>query len=340
MNDVSTVEQPATVSEDLAAAWQDFESGEADELGDVIESEIDHSGESGEGDPAEPAEGIADAGEERSADAIEALQAPENWSQEDRDTFTALAELEDKGLSAQQFLLNRHKAMEGDYTRKMQELAPLKQYQAIDQIFAPYADQLKETNQTPASVITHWASIDKSLSDNPVETLHWLASQYGVNLAEAAEQTPNPQVMELSQQVNQLKQQIGEKERLQQEESYNAYYNKIEEFSQEKTEAGELAHPYFEEVHADMAKLAQIDRAEGKEPELSDLYERAVYMNPSVREKHLSAQREAAEAKRLEDARQKAAKAKKASRTVGGTPSGDSPSADMSLREELEQAFG
>lgn len=340
MNDVSTVEQSATVSEDLAAAWQEFESleSENDELGDVIEGELDHSGESGEGDPAEPAEDHTDAGDEPAA--IEALQAPENWSQEDRDIFAALAELDDKGKAAQEFLLNRHKAMEGDYTRKMQELSPLKQYQSIDRLFEPYQQVLEQAGQTPADVIANWVGVHENLTKNPIETLHWLAEQYGVNLTEAAQQTPNPQVMELSQQVNQLRHQIGERERLQQETKYNTYYTQIEEFSQKKTEAGELAHPYFEEVQSDMAKLAKLDQAEGKEPELSDLYERAVYMNPSVREKHLSAQREAAEAKRLEDARQKAAKAKKASRTVEGTPSGDSPTADMSLREELEQAFG
>lgn len=340
MNDVSTVEQSATVSEDLAAAWADFESieGENDDgVIDVIEESPADEGGGEAGSDVEAATPAEDAGTEP---AIETLQAPENWSQQDRDTFAALAELEEKGISAQEFLLNRHKAMEGDYTRKMQELAPLKQYQSIDSLFEPYQQVLEQAGQTPADIIANWVGVHENLTQNPIETLHWLAEQYGVNLTEAAQQAPNPQVMELSQQVSQLRQQISEKERLQNETKYNTYYTQIEEFSQKKTEAGDLAHPYFEEVQSDMAKLAKLDQAEGKEPELSDLYERAVYMNPSVREKHLSAQREAAEAKRLEDARQKAAKAKKASRTVDGTPSGDSPTADMSLREELEQAFG
>jgi hypothetical protein len=61
---------------------------------------------------------------------------------------------------------------------------------------------------------------------------------------------------------------------------------------------------------------------------LDQLYETAVYANPATREKVLTAQRQQEEAKRVEEAKAKAASARKAGSSVTGAPgSGQAPQA-------------
>ena len=109
----------------------------------------------------------------------------------------------------------------------------------------------------------------------------------------------------------------------------------IRRFTEAKTEAGAPAHPYFAEVEADMTRLAQTDRAAGLAPTLADLYERAIWSNPTVRAKMLAAQQHAA-ARQTERARkEQIRKAKRASATVTGQGSGDAEQ-PRTLRDEIE----
>lgn len=340
MSESTAIEQPATVSEDLAAAFAEHEVDPAPPI-DAPEPPADDP-ESLEVDPVP-------APEDDPAPAPTILEAPSNWSQEHRDVFAALAELEDKGLAAQQFLIDRHKEMEGEATRKFQEAADLRKeteslsaLAPVAELLAPFQQVLAQSGQTPESLIQHYISVDQQLSNNPAQAIAQLASQYGVDLAtlQATENVQtDPNVARLEQQLNGLQQQIQQTQEAEAQQRQTEILNEIDAFSQQKTEAGELAHPHFEEVYEDMTLLAQVQKSQGKNPSLSDLYETACRMNTAVNEKIQAAQREAAEKDRLEAARQKAAKAKQASKTVDGTPSGASPSESLSLRDQLAQQF-
>jgi phage shock protein A len=124
-----------------------------------------------------------------------------------------------------------------------------------------------------------------------------------------------------------------------------AVMNRIEEFKSANDGKGNLLNPHFDEVEADMTALAQAAiAAKQPVPPLKELYERAVWSNPSTREKLRTAETQAAEKKRQDEARAKAAAARKASSSVTGAPgSGQaaptSRGSDRPLREELEDAY-
>jgi len=84
--------------------------------------------------------------------------------------------------------------------------------------------------------------------------------------------------------------------------------------------------------------LAQAERLAGREPVLSDLYDKAVWANPSIRAKIQSDQQKASEKKAIEAARAKAAKAKKAAQSVSGTSTNAQP-VELGLREMLEKSL-
>ena len=271
---------------------------------------------------------------------IEEALAPDNWSDNDKTTFKALSELGDQGKTAQEFLLSRHKAMEGDYTQKSQQnAAVLKEYEPIQALFEPHRAQLAASGQTPASVIQRWSQINQGLTNNPQGTIQWLAKQYNVDFDGVEHVEENPEISGLRQELDALRGSITQREQADQQTRLTSVQSQMQEFSELKTDSGELAHPYFADVMEDLVVLAAAERQAGREPDLTAMYDKAVWMNPSTRDKVITSQREAEEKQRLEDARQKAAKAKQAGSDVTGTPDGASPTEDLDLREQLAQAF-
>ena len=93
-----------------------------------------------------------------------------------------------------------------------------------------------------------------------------------------------------------------------------------------------------------MSHLALAAKQAGQPlPPLKELYESAVWANPSTREKLRTADTQQAEQKRKDEARAKAAAAKKASSSVTGAPgpgqaTNQGRQSDKSLREQLEEA--
>jgi hypothetical protein len=119
--------------------------------------------------------------------------------------------------------------------------------------------------------------------------------------------------------------------------------DQIEKFKSASDDKGNLLHPHFEEVEADMTALAQAALARKQTiPPLDQLYESAVWSNPLTREKVRTAETQAAEKKRADEARAKAAAAKKASASVTGAPGAiQTPGrrgSELSLREQLLEA--
>lgn len=328
-------EQPAqemSLSDEIGAAFDELSAEPVEEVAEEVASEV--SSDSAE----EPAIEVEET----------ALSAPDNWSAEDKATFNALSEAGEQGKAAQEFLLTRHKSMEGDYTRKSQENAEaMRGYEPLQKAFEPYQAALAAQGMTPADKVGQWAQIEQNLNQNPTQTLQWLAQQHGVDLNTMEVEQPNVELTGLRGELQELRNSIAQRDQAEQQREQaeqqirlNTVESQIQEFSELKTEAGELAHPYFEEVMDEIVALARTERQAGREPELSALYDKAVWMNPTVRDKVLTSQREQEEKKRAEVARQKAAKAQHAASSISGTPDGASPVGDLSLREQISEAYG
>jgi hypothetical protein len=313
------------------------------------------------------------------AQATDVKEAPVHWSQADKDKFKA------QPPEAQAFILDRVKAMEGDYTRKTQEIAGFKkEYGPVDEMFAPHRDAMRQKGFTPKSLIEAWANVEKQLASGPdqaVQVVRGLVQGYGIpteKIAAAlgitsqpaparAAQEPtaveNGQAVqlppEIANELKTLREQVGQfgqkfqtieqRDRAfqmsQQQAEEAAVQKHVDDFRSSKDEKGSLLYPHFDDVEGLMTSLANAALASKQPvPPLKELYETAVYANPATREKVLTAQRQQEEAKRVGEAKAKAASARRAGSSVQGAPgSGQAPPSgksgtELSLREALEAA--
>ncbi|MDE2470415.1 MAG: hypothetical protein KGL35_17135, partial [Bradyrhizobium sp.] len=296
--------------------------------------------------------------------------APANWSASDKAMFKL------QSPDAQDFLLRRHKAMEADYTKKVEAVADLrKEFEPIQQMFAPHLDILKQKGMTPQAVIKAWANVETALANGRgVDVIAGIVQSYGVDKAKlanalgftsshaaqpatdaatapadtahlaAAGTQPIQLPPELQRELADLRAAIEAQKTERTTAQMQALRDReakvesdITTFKSAVNDKGELLHPYFEEVEPAMVALASSYVASKQPlPPLPELYETAVWANPSTRAAVLAAQKAAEQTRANEEARAKAASARKAASSVTGAPgSGQATRAirgDMSLR--------
>lgn len=341
MTDESTaIEQPAdSIEDEIKAAFNDLsaEDTEADEVDtpevETEEQEGDETEVLGEETEEEP----EIAAEEETEEEVAGLEAPDHWPAERKELFKKQPQ------EVQEFLMERHNEMEADYTRKTQELAEVRnELGPYWEKFAAQRGNLQRQGVTTSQYLENLTNADLMMNRDPVAGIQQIAQMYGVDLTnpqitEAQNIDPNTQA--LKQELDELKSFITNKETETYNSTIESLQTKISSFADEKTEAGDVAHPYFDDVLNDMITLAKAEQAQGKTPEVEELYEQAVWANPATREKQLAADKAAQAAKEVERARAKAAKAKKASTSVTGSPDVSGAAVEMSLEEELRAAY-
>lgn len=288
-------------------------------------------------------------------------EAPKNWSDLDKNTFSKL----DK--DGQEFLLRRHKEMEADYTKKTQEIANFKaDYDPVDQLLKPHEAQMKAAGfSNKAQLIGAWFNVEKALVEGKgIDIISSLVKNYRIDPQQLVAALTNPQQPQQSppqpsatavlppevlEKINKLESTLGTYEQERQQRQEQAHLDavktidvQINTFKDAKDAQGQLLHPHFAEVEADMAKLAMAAKADGEVLTLDQLYDKAVWANTSTRTKILSAQQQAADKTRNEEARAKAAAAKKAGSAVQGAPGAGHAAGpkkgDLSVRQLLEEA--
>lgn len=269
------------------------------------------------------------------------LEPPAHWSLDHQELFRRQPE------EVQQWMLDRHKDMEGDYTRKQQEIAPLRR--SVDKWDA----YLQQIGVTPDIAFDYLMEAERLLRSGTPEqkrqALTKIANDYGINLeapranGEDTDEYEDPTIRKvvepLQQEIGQLKSTLQTREQQDQAVQAEEAAKRVQDFKEAKTDDGKLAHPYYDEVEQDMIKLAQADIRSGTQPDLEDLYNRAIWSNPTVREKLLAAQRHAAAKEEQKRRQEKAKKAERASSSVTGSQSGETEQ-PTKLRDQIEQAWG
>ena len=258
---------------------------------------------------ATPGQPLEEEAEEVEAEP-EPLDAPHHWAVEHQEMFRGL------DPKAQSFLLDQHKAMEGDYTRKTQEIAPLRN---AAEKWTPYLSNMQADPATTFdSLMQYEYGLRTGTNEQKINILLGLARDYSVNMAQngngeppSAEEDPfgvtekiqaalNPVI----QQVQQLNGNFTQQQGYSQQASQTAAQKNIDEFRDRKGADGKPANPYFSEVFDEMLELAKAKQAAGQTPDLAQLYEQSTWSNASVRakmqaaERHISTQAEKQRQKR------------------------------------------
>lgn len=297
--------------------------------------------ETPEGDKTPEVKDTDQGSETKGEPAEQPLTPPDRWSAERKATFVALPR------EAQQLLLDREGEVDKAFTQKTQELAEQrKQYEALEQIIAPRRQALAAAYGSEANALQQLFQLSDFANNDPAGFVQWFAQQRGIDLQNAqgagTDEYVDPVTKQLTQRLSTVEQQLTSQKIAEETARKEAARSEIDTFKAEKDESGNALRPHFDSVKAEMASLMQSGAAKS----LTHAYEMAIWANADVRKQILSDQQKAEETKRLEAAKQAAAKAEKA-RGVTAKSKGAGQSApskrgnwEDTLNDTAEELYG
>ena len=328
---------PQTVRESIAAALATREEPREPEP----EQEPEPLAAEDDGPPAEdvqPEGEVADEAEATNVEAavdeeVQGIDAPAHWSNDFKDSFNALPS------DAQEVFLQRYKDMEGDYTRKTQEVADIRRRaSALDEVMVPFRDEFARAGLDDIGAVRQLLGAHKFLRESPQQAIAWLAQNYGINTEalaaseQAEDDFADPQVKQLRDQVSQLQGYLQTQAQQQQNAAVADTQQQITNFASVTKDDGSLAHPHFDAVRTTMGGLIQ----SGVAKDMDAAYEMAVYANSELRGSMIEQQAEkvTAKQKQAENVR-KAKRAQQANVKGSGVPAKEALPGGSSVRDAL-----
>ena len=327
--EVQTADEPKTptLKETLQAAMQ----GE-DKLPEAPAEKMEEV-QKEEEQPEETEEAVEEQVEEKAPE-LEAISAPKHWPKEEQEIFNAW------DANVQHQVMDRYKAMEGDYTKKTQALSKYKKRnEALDEIYGPFRDDFQRAGMDDVAATRQLLAAHKYLREDPKQALKWLAQSYGVDLTAVNDDTAtedeyaDPQIKSLQQQVAQLSGFIQNQQTQQQNMQQQSTQSLIDQFAAEKDESGNVKYPHFEAVRNRMGALINTNDAQ----DLATAYDMAVYADPKLRQEMLDnyATKKTQQTVKT-DAVKKAKKAQRSTVRGSATPAVEAVSSGMSVRETID----
>ncbi len=214
---------------------------------------------------------------------------------------------------------------------------------------SPIATLARSKGLSTEEGIQRLARAQQMLDTDPVSALKEIAASYGVNLATLAgspDTVSSAQAPDIEAIVRQAVQRsvtpivapIQDRWRQEEQRQQEMTTQMVVDF------AGSKGHEHFGSVEQDIMDLIPPlkERNPTWSPQqvLQEAYDRAVYANPVTRQSILTASEAAAEAKRREEASQRATRARGAAVSVTGSPQGSAANEPAgSLRDEIMRAM-
>jgi len=324
--EVQTADEPKTptLKETLQAAMQGEDKlpePPAEKMEEVVKEE-------------EQPEQTEESVEEEQAPALEAISAPKHWPKEEQEIFNAW------DANVQHQVMDRYKAMEGDYTKKTQALAKYKKRnESLDEIYGPFRDDFQRAGMDEVAATRQLLAAHDYLRTQPQQALKWLAKSYGVDFTAVNDDTAiedeyaDPQMKAMQQQIAQLQGTITNQQQQAQNMQKQEVQAMIDNFQTAKDADGNLKHPHFDVVQNQMSGLI----SSGVAKDIASAYEMAVYANPETRAKVLDekVKKETKQEVKAE-AVQKAKKQQRVNVKGSGTPSNSAVPSGMTLNETIK----
>lgn len=252
---------------------------------------------------------ITDTGSETDKPAeAQPLDPHPRWSADEKAAFAALPR------EAQEFVLKRESDVEKNLTQKTQEIAEQrKNYDSLEQVLAPRRQEL--VNQGgEARVINELFQLSDYANRDPAGFIQYFAKNNGIDLGGFAQKQTaeegdfaDPALLAQKQRLDAIEQQINFQKQQADNARVEVVRKEIDNFRNEKDEAGNPKWPHFDAVRGEMQAFFKANTVDN----LKDAYDRAVYANPAIRQKIFDEQKKAAEVSRLNATKEAAAKAAK-----------------------------
>lgn len=378
--DKGQVEEPRPLIEDLEAAFDELESEDESEVEaksqgeDESEtaraddkSDEEHEAEEEDSEEEKSESETLEAQEEESSeedeDEITIPEAPEHWSQADKEAY---GELPDE---VKPLWLEKSKSLEAGYQQKFEEVAAqrkeLEPYRGIDEVFKPLQQQLAMAGVTPEQYTRQLVATALQLQQDPVTGLRNLAAGYGVTMddlvgksqdADDDDLYADPEVKALkdliaqqASQIQQLSTKFDQSQQATRQASESQILNEWTAFTESKGEDDKPLYPHA----ADLRQLVgfELERnppqpTETTQEAFARAYDKVKWTVPEIRESVLAAEKaklkageksQAKENQRKEDV-QKAKRVKKPVKSKSEAVS-EAPVVGETWRDELEQQW-
>lgn len=343
--------EPKTLDQIMASSWDETYGEDTEERDDEYghlgapndpeeEPEKETSGEEApEGDTGTQSEsaGEEDGGEqEQEREEETSSQAPDHWSNEDREMF---AKLDQNGKD---FLLRRHRQMEGDYTRKTQENAEaIKVGKLFDEAMDPAikADLMRIGVDREAYVRQMMQWHHMSVND-PAGFVRSITQQLRLDPAQVFTQTGESQETQpadpMAQRIAAVESHLSNEQRNRHQQVIQQTQERVNSFKDAVDDQGNPLHPHFETVRKDMATFVRVD----PNMPLEDAYQAAVYKNPELRAGLMNGQpAQTPSGQNHAERTNKALRAKKSNiKSRSGSVEADKKQVKMSLRDSMNAA--
>lgn len=347
-NQVDTqAEEPLSLREELAKQLKTQETEDADTSKEDSESSEESSEESDAEESGEKAEAKEEIAEEKTEEKQEDTDIPNNWNKEEKKAFEDIPDeiITQDGTAIslkamKDVVLTRNEELLKAFNEKAREASAAKKgSEDWNKLLDPYKSQLTATGQSAQQWIGSILQTVHKLQADPKVVIKELIGTYKVSASDlgfTTEQSEdeddfhgesNPKVTKLETTIETLTKRLDSYENANVQRSNQAVQDDIATFKDAKDADGNLTHPHFVEAREEMGVLMTT----GKAKTMQEAYEKS----PAVRSKGLNiVKTDNGEA--LKKAREEAAKAKKAGKTVK-TRSGSSNHLNgLSLREELQ----
>jgi hypothetical protein len=278
------------------------------------------SEETAKDDAAESAE--SDVESEGSEPENQTITAPQSMSAKDREAFYALPP------ESQQWISDRVKSQEADYTRKTMEVAEQRKlYDKLEEAIAPRRQQFAMNGMDEGTAIGQLLALSDYAESDPVGFSRYLLNQRGIPISAltnepGVENYVDPQMLEMRQRLQGFENHFAQQQNQQLEQEGQVVSGVINDFA--------TSNPFYEELESDMIPIVSALR-ESKPGLTSDQYLQTAYKmalaaNDEVSAKIAVDQKAKSEAERIAKAKKSSAAAKRAGgtsiRTTGTLPSG------------------
>ncbi len=281
----------------------------------------------------------------------EETETPNNWNAEEKKAFEDIPDeiVTQDGTTVslkamKDVALNRYEDLLKGFNEKAREASTAKKgSEDWNKLLDPYKLQLTTAGMEPQEWIGSILQGVHNLQQNPAAVIKDLIGTYKVSAADLGIKTEqsededdfhgesDPKVTKLETTIDTLQKRLDTFENANVQRSNQTVQDEIVTFKSEKDVDGNLTHPHFDEARDEMGILMQT----GKAKTMQEAYEKS----PTVRSKGLTVVK-TDNKEALKKAREEAAKAKKAGKTVK-TRSGQSvnPHKGLSLRDELKAGY-
>ena len=269
------------------------------------------------------------------AEDVKPIKAPSSWKPAAQEAYLKAERGEALTPEEVRILTAEANKRETDFHRGVEEFKTHAQKaRAYEAVISPYQQTFQQLGVDAPTAIGHLLKADSILrySDPATKAQYFqqLAQQYGVSLDQV--QNPpqyDPQTQYLMNQLNELRQTQQQWHNSIQQQEQTRANTELEQFAQ-------AGNAHFDAVRGDMADLLET----GKATSLQDAYEKAVWMNPDIRQSLIEQQRSEAQKKAMAEAQTLRAK------TAAVSVKGSSPSAGgvqtngSDLRSLIASQFG